>query len=100
MGALVPEGSPTVGGVGTSIAKQQVNDGISDITYTSNGSWSIPAAAEDEISRTIYLEVSGGGGGAGNANAGSNCFLHFLIGLLQSQVRLKLLEDMVVEVRE
>ena len=33
MGALVPEGSPTVG-VGTSIAKQQVNDGISDITYT------------------------------------------------------------------
>ena len=27
-------------------------------------------------------------------------FLHFLIGLLQSQVRLVLLEDMVVEVRE
>ena len=77
MSTLIGEGSPTVGGVGTSTAKQQVNDGISDTTYSSNGSWSIPAAAEDEISRTIYLEISGGGGGAGNANAGSNCFSTF-----------------------
>ena len=73
----VPAGSPTVGGVGTSIAKQQVNDGIFDQKFETNGSWSIPAAAADEISRTIDLEISGGGGGAGNANAGSNCFSTF-----------------------
>ena len=77
MGVGVPAGSPTVGGVGTSIAKQQVNNGIFDQKFETNGSWSIPAAAADEISRTIDLEISGGGGGAGNANAGSNCFSEF-----------------------
>ena len=73
VGGQVPAGAPTVGGNGTSIAKSQENDGISDNTYTSNGSWSIPPASASEISREIAITVSGGGGGAGNGNANSRC---------------------------
>ena len=67
-----PVGTVTTGGNGTAQVKTQtIND--PELTFTSNGSWSIPAAGTGEVSRTISIEVSGGGGGPGNANANSNC---------------------------
>ena len=42
-------------------------------TFTSNGSWSVPAAAAGEQSRIISIQVGGGGGGSGNPNANSGC---------------------------
>ena len=69
----VEPGSTSTGGTGTSIAKAQVNNGIFEQQWETNGSWSVPAAAENELSRTIELTISGGGGGSGNGNANSNC---------------------------
>ena len=69
----VEPGSTSTGGTGTSIAKSQVNSGIFEQTWETNGSWSVPAAAENELSRTIELTISGGGGGSGNGNANSDC---------------------------
>ena len=60
------------GGNGTAQIKNQTNSDPVQ-TYTSNGSWTIPAVANNEIGRTITIELSGGGGGAGNANANSGC---------------------------
>lgn len=45
------------------------------VTYTSSGSWTAPATAAGEISRTITVEAVGGGGGGGNGNANSGCAL-------------------------
>ena len=60
------------GGNGTAqIKNQTTTDPVQ--TYTSNGSWTIPAVANNEIGRNITIELSGGGGGAGNANANSGC---------------------------
>ena len=60
------------GGNGTAqIKNQTTTDPVQ--TYTSNGSWTIPAVANNEIGRNITIEISGGGGGAGNANANSGC---------------------------
>ena len=69
----VEPGSTSTGGTGTSIAKSQVNNGIFEQQWETNGSWSVPAAAENELSRTIELTISGGGGGSGNGNANSDC---------------------------
>ena len=60
------------GGNGTAqIKNQTTTDPVQ--TYTSNGSWTIPAVANNEIGRNITIELSGGGGGSGNANANSGC---------------------------
>ena len=60
------------GGNGTAqIKNQTTTDPVQ--TYTSNGSWTIPAVANNEIGRNITIELSGGGGGTGNANANSGC---------------------------
>ncbi len=60
------------GGNGTAQAKEQVVNNP-ETEYTTNGSYQIPAASSNEISRSITIQVSGGGGGPGNANSGSNC---------------------------
>ena len=60
------------GGNGTAQIKNQTNSDPVQ-TYTSNGSWTIPAVANNEIGRNITIELSGGGGGTGNANANSGC---------------------------
>ena len=60
------------GGNGTAQIKQQTNNDPEQV-YTSNGSWPVPAVANNEVSRNITVELSGGGGGPGNANANSNC---------------------------
>ena len=67
-----PVGTVTTGGNGTAQVKTQTTNDP-ELTFTSNGSWSIPAAGTGEVSRTISIELSGGGGGPGNANANSNC---------------------------
>ena len=72
IGGPVSEGALTTGGMGTAQIKDQTNTDPMQ-TFNSNGSWTIPAVAGNEISRSIYIELSGGGGGAGNANANSNC---------------------------
>ena len=68
----IPSGAFMTGGNGTAQLKSVSNTDPETI-YTSNGSWTIPAPASGEISRSITIEISGGGGGAGNANSGSNC---------------------------
>ena len=68
----VVEGALTTGGMGTAQIKQQTNTDPMQ-TFNSNGSWTIPSVAQNEVSRSIYIELSGGGGGPGNANANSNC---------------------------
>ena len=60
------------GGNGTAQIKQQTNNDPEQV-YTSNGSWQVPAVANNEVSRNITVLLSGGGGGPGNANANSNC---------------------------
>jgi len=72
VGGVVPAGAQSTGGTGTA---QQKSSTITQpqTVYTSNGSWSVPAATAGEVSRTINIEISGGGGGAGNANANSGC---------------------------
>ena len=72
VGGFIQAGDYTTGGNGTAQIKEQTNN-QSQVTYTSNGSWSIPAVPGNEVSRTITVELSGGGGGPGNANANSNC---------------------------
>ena len=72
VGGFIQAGDYTTGGNGTAQIKEQTNS-QSQITYTSNGSWSIPPVPGNETSRTITVELSGGGGGPGNANANSNC---------------------------
>ena len=70
--AGIPPGAPQVGGNGTAQIKS-VSNTDPETVYNSNGSWTIPAPSTGEISRSITIEMSGGGGGAGNANSGSNC---------------------------
>ena len=70
--AGIPPGAPQVGGNGTAQIKS-VSNTDPETVYNSNGSWTIPAPSTGEISRSITIELSGGGGGAGNANSGSNC---------------------------
>jgi len=72
VGGFIQAGDYTTGGAGTAQIKEQTNT-QSQITYTSNGSWTIPSVPGNEVSRQITVEISGGGGGAGNANANSNC---------------------------
>ena len=60
------------GGNGTAQIKSQTNNDPEQV-YTSNGSWQVPAVANNEVSRNITVLLSGGGGGPGNANANSNC---------------------------
>ena len=72
VGGFIQAGDYTTGGNGTAQIKEQTNN-QSQVTYTSNGSWSIPTVPGNEVSRTITVELSGGGGGPGNANANSNC---------------------------
>ena len=67
-----PAGSLTTGGSGTAQIKQQSNVNPQEV-FTTNGTWNIPTPNGNEVSRTITVEISGGGGGAGNANSGSNC---------------------------
>ena len=72
IGGPVSEGALTTGGMGTAQIKNQTNTDPMQ-TFNTNGSWTIPAVAGNEVSRSIYIELSGGGGGPGNANANSNC---------------------------
>ena len=72
LGAGIPIGTVTTGGNGTAQVKQQTTNDP-ELTFTSNGTWTIPAAGAGEVGRTISIEISGGGGGPGNANANSNC---------------------------
>ena len=72
VGGFVQAGDYTTGGNGTAQIKEQTNS-QSQITYTSNGSWTIPTVPGNEVSRQITVEISGGGGGPGNANANSRC---------------------------
>ena len=67
-----PSSSLTTGGNGSAQIKNSTNTQPQEV-FTTNGSWAIPTVANNEISRTITVEISGGGGGAGNANANSNC---------------------------
>lgn len=67
-----PSSSLTTGGNGSAQIKNSTNTQPQEV-FTTNGSWAIPNVANNEISRTITVEISGGGGGAGNANANSNC---------------------------
>ena len=60
------------GGNGTAQQKgQTINEPPQ--TFTTNGSYQIPAPLLTETSREIIVELSGGGGGPGNPNSGSNC---------------------------
>ena len=67
-----PSSSLTTGGNGSAQIKNQTNTQPQQV-FTTNGSWAIPSVANNEIERTITVEISGGGGGPGNANANSNC---------------------------
>ena len=72
LGGGVAETAGNAGGNGysqekTAIVTQPVG------TYTTDGSWDIPAPGQNERSRAINVIMSGGGGGAGNPNANSGC---------------------------
>ena len=67
-----PAGTLTTGGNGTAQIQQQTNtDPVQ--TFTTDGSWNVPAAQSGEVGREITITLSGGGGGPGNANANSRC---------------------------
>ena len=72
LGNGIPVGTVTTGGNGTAQVKTQTTNDPEQV-YTTDGTWSIPAATTGEVGRTISIEISGGGGGPGNANANSNC---------------------------
>ena len=57
VGGFIQAGDYTTGGNGTAQIKEQTNS-QSQITYTSNGSWSIPPVPGNETSRTITVELS------------------------------------------
>ena len=42
-------------------------------TFTTNGSYQLPAPVGSEVSREVTVQISGGGGGPGNPNSASNC---------------------------
>ena len=69
---VLPQGANTTGGVGTAQTKS-ISVTNPETVYTDNGSWAVPESLENETSRTIAIELSGGGGGSGNGNANSGC---------------------------
>lgn len=69
-----PQSPPGPGSGGSGIASEKIqNNTGGTTTYTSTGSWTIPAADANEVSRSINVSLSGGGGGRGNTNANSGC---------------------------
>jgi len=60
------------GGDGKSTSFTTTTNG-SYTTYTSSGTWTAPAQATGEVSRTVTIQLAGGGGGGGNSNSNSGC---------------------------
>jgi hypothetical protein len=60
------------GGTGRS-ASFTVTSNDPTATYTSSGTWTLPASSPGEISTTVTVRAVGGGGGSGNPNANSGC---------------------------
>ncbi len=63
---------PSSGGDGRASSFTTTTD-LGSQTFTANTTWNNPGTLPGEVSREIYVSVSGAGGGNGNPNANSGC---------------------------